>query len=64
MVALGLSNKEIGHKLYLSHRTVASHLYRMFPKIGVTSRAQLTHAVTARPTADNQSTDATYPDVV
>lgn len=51
MVALGLSNKEIGHKLYLSHRTVASHLYRMFPKIGVTSRAQLTHAVSTHPTA-------------
>ena len=42
MAAEGLSNREIGERLYLSHRTVASHLYRIFPKLGITSRAQLT----------------------
>jgi ATP/maltotriose-dependent transcriptional regulator MalT len=41
MAAQGLSNREIGQKLYLSHRTVSSHLYRTFPKLGITSRAQL-----------------------
>lgn len=41
LAATGLSNKEIGEKLYLSHRTVSAHLYRVFPKLGVTSRAQL-----------------------
>jgi ATP/maltotriose-dependent transcriptional regulator MalT len=41
MAATGLSNREIGQKLYLSHRTVESHLYRIFPKLGITSRAQL-----------------------
>jgi ATP/maltotriose-dependent transcriptional regulator MalT len=41
MAATGLSNREIGQKLYLSHRTVESHLYRIFPKLGVSSRAQL-----------------------
>jgi DNA-binding CsgD family transcriptional regulator len=41
MAAQGLSNREIGQKLYLSHRTVASHLYRVFPKLGITSRAHL-----------------------
>jgi DNA-binding CsgD family transcriptional regulator len=41
MAAGGLSNREIGQRLYLSHRTVESHLYRVFPKLGVTSRAQL-----------------------
>jgi len=25
----------------VSHRTVASHLYHIFPKFGITSRAQL-----------------------
>jgi DNA-binding CsgD family transcriptional regulator len=48
MVAQGLSNKEIGQRLYVSHRTVASHLYRMFPKLGVTSRAQIARAVAER----------------
>jgi ATP/maltotriose-dependent transcriptional regulator MalT len=42
MAAAGLSNRQIGERLYLSHRTVASHLYRIFPKLGITSRAQLT----------------------
>jgi len=37
----GMSNREIGTRLYLSHRTVGSHLYRVFPKLGITSRAQL-----------------------
>jgi DNA-binding CsgD family transcriptional regulator len=42
MAAEGLSNRQIGERLYLSHRTVASHLYRIFPKLGIISRAQLT----------------------
>jgi DNA-binding CsgD family transcriptional regulator len=41
MAAEGLTNREIGQQLYLSHRTVGSHLYRLFPKLGVTSRAEL-----------------------
>jgi DNA-binding CsgD family transcriptional regulator len=41
MAADGLTNREIGQKLFLSHRTVGSHLYRIFPKVGVTARSQL-----------------------
>jgi DNA-binding CsgD family transcriptional regulator len=37
----GASNREIGAQLFLSPRTVASHLYRAFPKLGVASRAEL-----------------------
>ena len=42
----GLSNREIGQRLFISHRTVGAHLYKIFPKLGVTSRSQL-HGVLA-----------------
>jgi len=48
LVAQGLSNRAIGDRLYLSHRTVESHLYRVFPKLGVTSRSQLAAALGPR----------------
>ncbi|GAB2964374.1 AAA family ATPase [Nonomuraea fastidiosa] len=41
LAARGLTNREIGDRLHLSPRTVGSHLYRVFPKLGVTARAQL-----------------------
>jgi DNA-binding CsgD family transcriptional regulator len=41
LAAEGLSNRDIGQRLYLSHRTVGSHLYRIFPKLGISSRTQL-----------------------
>jgi DNA-binding NarL/FixJ family response regulator len=41
LAAEGLSNREIGERLYLSPRTVSSHMYRIFPKLDVTSRWQL-----------------------
>jgi DNA-binding CsgD family transcriptional regulator len=51
LAAEGLSNREIGEQLYLSHRTVESHLYRLFPKLGVTSRAQLRDALNPAPSS-------------
>ncbi|MFZ3598922.1 helix-turn-helix transcriptional regulator [Streptomyces sp. BH104] len=47
LAALGLSNREVADKLYLSPRTVGSHLYRAFPKLGITARAQLRDVVDA-----------------
>ena len=41
LAAEGLSNREIAQMVYLSHRTVSSHLYRAFPKLGITSRTEL-----------------------
>jgi DNA-binding CsgD family transcriptional regulator len=41
LAAQGLSNREIGQRLYLSHRTISTHLYRVFPKLGITSRGDL-----------------------
>jgi len=43
----GLTNKQIGQKLFLSHRTVGDHLYKIFPKLGITSRAALRDALTS-----------------
>lgn len=45
LAASGLSNKEIGERLFLSSRTVSAHLYRIFPKLGITSRAALRDAL-------------------
>ncbi|WP_372346582.1 LuxR C-terminal-related transcriptional regulator [Streptomyces sp. KL116D] len=36
-----MTNRAIGSSSHLSARTVASHLYQIFPKLDVTSRAQL-----------------------
>ena len=45
LAAQGLSNREIGQRLYLSHRTIGTHLYRAFPKLGITARSELERAL-------------------
>ncbi|WP_326568924.1 LuxR family transcriptional regulator [Amycolatopsis rhabdoformis] len=47
LAASGLSNKQIAERLYLSHRTIGAHLYQIFPKLGITSRAALRDALAA-----------------
>ncbi|MEV6862074.1 LuxR C-terminal-related transcriptional regulator [Streptosporangium subroseum] len=47
LAASGLTNKQIAERLYLSHRTVGAHLYRIFPKLGVTSRGGLRDALSS-----------------
>jgi DNA-binding CsgD family transcriptional regulator len=47
LAATGLTNKQIAERLYLSHRTVASHLHRLYPKLGVASRTALRAALDA-----------------
>jgi DNA-binding NarL/FixJ family response regulator len=45
LAATGMTNKEIGQRLFLSHRTVGAHLHRLYPKLGITSRAALRDAL-------------------
>jgi DNA-binding CsgD family transcriptional regulator len=57
MAASGMSNKQIGERLFLSHRTVGTHLYRVFPKLGITSRAALRDALGEASGYDTPSAD-------
>lgn len=41
LASRGLTNPEIADRLFLSPRTVASHLYRSYPKLGIAGRHQL-----------------------
>jgi len=45
LAAQGLSNREIAERLFVSHRTIGSHLYHIFPKLGITARTQLRDAL-------------------
>ena len=48
LVAEGLSNPQIGARLYISHRTVQTHLAHVFAKLDISARAQLAAEVTRR----------------
>ena len=48
LVAEGLSNKQIGARLFISDRTVAAHVSNIMNKLGLNSRAQIAVWMTAR----------------
>lgn len=45
----GLSNRDIGARLFISHRTVATHLTHVFGKLSVSTRAELIAAAARQP---------------
>ena len=45
LAAAGRTNPEIAAALHLSRKTVSTHLYNAFPKLGVTARSQLRDVV-------------------
>jgi DNA-binding NarL/FixJ family response regulator len=47
----GLSNSEIGGRLFISPRTVEYHLHKVFSKLDISSRNQLDGALPPEPTA-------------
>ena len=56
----GLTDREIGDRLFLSPRTVSSHLYRSYPKLGVASRHQLRDVIAraSTPTPAHKSAES------
>ena len=51
LVSEGLTNPQIAERLYISRRTVQTHVSHIFTKLDMASRAQLAAAVAARPSA-------------
>ena len=47
----GLSNPEIGTRLFISPRTVQYHLHKVFTKLGISSRSELDHVMPNDPMA-------------
>ncbi|MET9290936.1 AAA family ATPase [Streptomyces sp. NPDC003077] len=55
LVAQGLTNRQVGERLGLSPRTIGTHLYKIFPKLGITTRAGVARALEETRTAEERS---------
>lgn len=61
LAAQGSSNRDIAAQLFLSPRTVGYHLYRAFPKLGITSRTELANLLRRAGTGFGTITPAAEP---
>ena len=57
LAAQGFTNPEIGSRLYISRRTVETHLSHVYTKLGFTSRSQLAAEVSRRAVTDSVVSD-------
>ena len=53
LAAPGLTKKQIGERLYPCPRTVSTHPYNAFPKVGISSRAALHDTLAEQPPASD-----------
>ena len=52
LIAEGLTNKQIGARLFISERTVDGHVRGILNKLGFNSRAQIAHWISSSPAPD------------
>jgi DNA-binding CsgD family transcriptional regulator len=45
LVAKGMTNRQVGERLFISRHTVDAHLRHIFRKLGINSRVGLAHLV-------------------
>jgi DNA-binding CsgD family transcriptional regulator/tetratricopeptide (TPR) repeat protein len=57
LVAAGMSNREIAGELYMSLRTVETHLTKIYRQVGVKSRAQLAATMAAQASGPTENGD-------
>jgi ATP/maltotriose-dependent transcriptional regulator MalT len=59
LVAEGLTNRQVGSRMYLSHHTVAFHLRQVFRKLDINSRGELIRLAMLHRPSSPRATDTT-----